>query len=189
MYTFCDAEYENTKQYITFDFCFGTRYPKFLLTFCMVGSYCISCPLIAPVGLLFMSLKHLVDKYNLYYAYEPVKINDSIHESAISFFYIGVAMMQVQVFLISYLRTGYSDVSGFMIICLIVTSALFLIRFCCGCTWVPSLPDSCQWYCLRKKQSANDKREFCACLYLPPVLYDLNGMQLTTRAPRRKPSS
>lgn len=44
------AEYENSRQRILFDFYFGTRYARFLLIFCMVVSYSITCPLIAPCG-------------------------------------------------------------------------------------------------------------------------------------------
>lgn len=48
------AEYENSRQRITFDFYFGTRYARFLLIFCMVVSYSITCPLIAPCGELLL---------------------------------------------------------------------------------------------------------------------------------------
>lgn len=183
MYSYSNAEYENVKQEITFDFCFGSRYPKFLLIFCMVGAYCMSCPLIAPVGLLFMGMKHLVDKYNIYYAYEPVKINDQIHETATTFFYIGVCFMQAQVFLIAYIYTSYSDITGFMTLSLLISSLMIFMRCCCGC--LPSLLDACQFLHLKRKQPLlPDKKEFCACLYLPPVLYDLNGMKIA--APKKK---
>lgn len=38
----------------------------------------------APVGLLYVILKHMVDRYNIYYAYVPTKLNQRIHRAAIS---------------------------------------------------------------------------------------------------------
>lgn len=44
------AEYDKARQQVIFDFQFGIRYPRFLLIFCMVVTYSLSCPLIAPCG-------------------------------------------------------------------------------------------------------------------------------------------
>ena len=175
-YTYSAAEYENMKQEITFDFYFGTRYPKFLLMFCIVGTYCMTCPLIAPAGLMFMCLKHLVDKYNLFYVYEPIKISDDIHDTAITFFYIGVWFMQLEVFLVIFLRTGYSDVTGFMILSLLISTMIFMMKCCCGC--LPNCIPSTLF--LRRKPVPKSKKDFCACLYLPPVLYQLNSLSKHT---------
>lgn len=52
---FCNysaAEYSNSRKRVSFDFYFGTRYARFLLIFCMVVSYSITSPLIAPCGKL-----------------------------------------------------------------------------------------------------------------------------------------
>ena len=74
-----------------------------------------------------MSLKHLVDRYNIYYVYTPSKINDRIHSTAIMFFHIGILMMQFQVFTFSFLRTGYTNVTG-----LSVVSVISALIFFCG---------------------------------------------------------
>lgn len=37
-----------------------------------------------PVGLMYMLLKHLVDRYNMYYAYLPSKLDKKIHSGAVT---------------------------------------------------------------------------------------------------------
>jgi hypothetical protein len=169
------AEYENARQQILFDFSFGVRYPRFLLIFAMVVSYSISCPLIAPCGLLYMGLKHLVDKYNIYYVYTPSKINDQIHSTAIMFFHIGILMMQFQVFTFNFLRTGYTDVTGLSMLTVIIT----LIFFSGHCFFhcfrnINHLTYSAASRTRPDSERKVEKNEFCACLYLPPVLFELN---------------
>ena len=73
-----------------------------------------------------MCLKHLVDKYNIYYVYTPTKISNQIHSTAIMFFHIAIGMMQFQVFTFFYLRTGHSDVTALTIIGVIITTIFFL---------------------------------------------------------------
>ena len=41
-----------------------------LLIFALTATYSVICPLIAPFGLFYMIMKHLVDRYNIYYAYK-----------------------------------------------------------------------------------------------------------------------
>ena len=41
-----------------------------LLIFALTTTYSVICPLIAPFGLLYLFMKHLVDRYNIYYAYK-----------------------------------------------------------------------------------------------------------------------
>lgn len=42
---------------------------------------CLTCP---PAGLMYMLLKHLVDRYNMYYAYLPSKLDKKIHSGAVT---------------------------------------------------------------------------------------------------------
>lgn len=179
IWTKSPAEYEAARQQILFDFSFGVRYPRFMLIFAMVVSYSLSCPLIAPCGLLYMGLKHLVDKYNIFYVYTPSKINDQIHSTAITFFHIGILMMQFQVFTFSFLRSGYSDITGISLISVTITLVFFT--------------GHCFFHCFRNIFSYRtafrqptqklDKSEFCACLYLPPVLYELSEHGIRPETP------
>lgn len=40
--------------------------------------------LMSPAGLMYMLLKHLVDRYNMYYAYLPSKLDKKIHSGAVT---------------------------------------------------------------------------------------------------------
>lgn len=81
-----------------------------------------------------MGLKHLVDKYNIYYVYVPSKINDQIHSTAIMFFHIGLLTMQFQVFTFFFLRdTSQSGVTLFCMISVIVAWIFFFSHFFFNC--------------------------------------------------------
>jgi hypothetical protein len=41
-----------------------------LLIFALTTTYSVICPLVAPFGLFYLFMKHLVDRYNIYYAYK-----------------------------------------------------------------------------------------------------------------------
>lgn len=47
---------------------------------CLLSPIPRNCPL----GLMYMLLKHLVDRYNLYYAYLPAKLDKKIHSGAVN---------------------------------------------------------------------------------------------------------
>ncbi|KAG7250510.1 hypothetical protein CRUP_005814 [Coryphaenoides rupestris] len=48
-------------------------YAWMMCVFTVVMTYSITCPIIVPFGLMYMLLKHLADRYNMYYAYLPSK--------------------------------------------------------------------------------------------------------------------
>jgi hypothetical protein len=50
-FTKTEAEFEKARRDIIFDFQFGIRYPRFLLIFCLVVTYSLTCPVIAPCGM------------------------------------------------------------------------------------------------------------------------------------------
>lgn len=77
-----------------------------------------------------MGLKHVVDKYNIYYVYVPSKINDQIHSTAIMFFHIGLLTMQFQVFTFFFLRDkNQSGVTQMCLISVVVAWIFFLSHF------------------------------------------------------------
>lgn len=57
-------------------------------------------------GVLYMCLKHYIDRYNIYYVYGPSKISRNIHATAINFVIISIILMQMCVFFFLYLRNG-----------------------------------------------------------------------------------
>jgi len=49
---------------------------------------------IPAAGLVYMVFKHLVDRYNLYFAYKPSVISQNIHSTAVSYVIISVIFLQ-----------------------------------------------------------------------------------------------
>ncbi|XP_012658969.1 calcium permeable stress-gated cation channel 1 isoform X1 [Otolemur garnettii] len=66
------------------DFQYGREYAWMMNVFTVVMGYSITCPIIVPFGLIYLSLKHLTDRYNMYYSFAPTKLNEQIHMAAVS---------------------------------------------------------------------------------------------------------
>lgn len=78
-------------------------------------------------GLVYLIFKHLVDKYNIYFAYGPSKIRKSIHTSAVNFVITSVVILQFALLFSSILRQGLKKpLTIYSIILLCIT---FLIYF------------------------------------------------------------
>ena len=59
-----------------------------------------------PAGLVYLIGKHYIDRYNLYYAYQPSKINRQIHTSAINFVIVALIILQFNMLFYNILRTS-----------------------------------------------------------------------------------
>jgi hypothetical protein len=85
-------------------------------------------------GLLYMVLKHLVDRYNIYFVYGPSKISSRIHASAISIVIISITLQQLSFTSLSILRRGFNDISIYSLIgfciALLFLSAQMLLNSC-----------------------------------------------------------
>ena len=57
-------------------------------------------------GLVYLFLKHLVDRYNIYFAYNPSKIDRDIHFSAVNFVIVAGFLLQLFVLFFAYLRSS-----------------------------------------------------------------------------------
>jgi len=167
------AEVDTASRYVLWDFSIGIRYPRFLLIFAMVVTYSVSCPLITVAGLVYMLIKHLIDRYNIYYVYNPSKINSKIHSTAIMFVHIALLMMQAQIFTVTLVRTGYSRVFGLSLFVFLVSLLVFSGHFF---FYMFRNINHLTYRATRKLTEA--RREYCACAYLPPVLYNLTRYTL-----------
>lgn len=65
------AERIHVRKAVLWEFPLGAHYAWLLLVFTMTTVYSLACPLITPFGLLYLVLKHLVDRHNLCFAYGP----------------------------------------------------------------------------------------------------------------------
>lgn len=167
------AEVDTASRYVVWDFSIGIRYPRFLLIFAMVVTYSVSCPLITVAGLVYMVIKHLIDRYNIYYVYNPSKINSKIHSTAIMFVHIAFLMMQAQIFTVTLVRTGYSRVFALALFVFLVSLLVFSGHFF---FYMFRNINHLTYRATRKLTKA--RREYCACAYLPPVLYNLTRYTL-----------
>lgn len=122
-----EAETASVRRAILYEFPFGVQYAWMLLIFAMTIIYSISCPLITPFGTLYMIFKHLVDKYNIYFAYGPSRISRNIHTSAINFVIVSIVCLQLSLLFFSVVRQGLKkDITIYSIVLLIITCLVFI---------------------------------------------------------------
>lgn len=79
------------------------------------------------VGLVYLGLKHLVDRYNIFFAYNPSKINKHIHGSAVNFVLWAVIMLQINITFFTGLRAGTCATNVFVIMLLIVILGVWVV--------------------------------------------------------------
>ncbi|KAM4690695.1 calcium permeable stress-gated cation channel 1 isoform 2-T2 [Rhinophrynus dorsalis] len=77
-----EPERLHVKRNQAYEFQFGLEYAWTTCVFSVVMTYSITCPIIVPFGLLYLLLKHMTDRYNIYYAYIPTKLSPGLHEAA-----------------------------------------------------------------------------------------------------------
>nr|XP_056706859.1 calcium permeable stress-gated cation channel 1 [Euleptes europaea] len=106
----CFAKSEPERLHIkrnqAYEFQFGLEYAWTCCIFAVVMTYSITCPIIVPFGLLYMLLKHMVDRYNIYYVYIPTKLNQRIHSAAVSQVVVAPILCMFWLLFFSILRLG-----------------------------------------------------------------------------------
>ncbi|XP_053408695.1 calcium permeable stress-gated cation channel 1-like isoform X3 [Mercenaria mercenaria] len=128
------AERTSVRKHVLWEFQYGMEYAWFLCVFAILMSYSLSCPLIMPFGLVYMIFKHIVDRYNIYFAYKPSRISSHIHWTAINFVIVSVIFLQFNFVFFSVLRgSSEQPISIFSIVVLFFTLLLFFGRVCFGC--------------------------------------------------------
>ncbi|KAG9330555.1 hypothetical protein JZ751_023897 [Albula glossodonta] len=127
------AERRNVKRHQAYEFQFGAAYAWIMCVFTVVMTYSITCPIIVPFGLMYMLLKHLVDRYNMYYAYLPSKLDKKIHSGAVNQVVAAPILCLFWLLFFSIVRTGLkTPTSMFTLVVLIVTIVVCLSHVCFG---------------------------------------------------------
>ncbi|XP_053568711.1 CSC1-like protein 2 [Bombina bombina] len=128
------AERKNVKRHQAYEFQFGAAYAWMMCIFTVVMTYSITCPIIVPFGLMYMLLKHLADRYNLYYAYLPAKLDKKIHSAAVSQVVAAPILCLFWLLFFSTMRTGeiLAPTSMFTFVVLIITIVICLCHVCFG---------------------------------------------------------
>ncbi|XP_036429532.1 CSC1-like protein 2 isoform X1 [Colossoma macropomum] len=121
------AERRNVKKHQAYEFQFGAAYAWLMNVFTVVMTYSITCPIIVPFGLMYMLLKHLVDRYNMYYAYLPSKLDKKIHSGAVNQVVAAPILCLFWLLFFSTVRAGFvAATSLFTFVVLIVTIIICL---------------------------------------------------------------
>ncbi|KAM9708000.1 calcium permeable stress-gated cation channel 1 isoform 1-T1 [Menidia menidia] len=125
------AERIHVKRSQAYEFQFGLEYAWTMCIFAVSMTYSITCPIITPFGLLYVILKHMVDRYNIYYAYVPTKLNQRIHRAAISQVIVAPILCMFWLLFFSVLRLGpVHPITLFTLGSLISCVACYIFRLC-----------------------------------------------------------
>ncbi|XP_067848254.1 calcium permeable stress-gated cation channel 1 isoform X2 [Heptranchias perlo] len=125
------AEQIHVKKNQAYEYQFGLEYAWTMCIFAVVMTYSITCPIIVPFGLLYMLLKHLVDRYNIYYACLPAKLNHRLHSAAISQVIFAPILCMFWLLFFSVLRLGpVQPITLFTFITLLFCIIFTLFGFC-----------------------------------------------------------
>ncbi|KAM9316874.1 CSC1-like protein 1, partial [Gastrophryne carolinensis] len=127
------AERRNIKQHQAYEFQFGATYAGTLCVFTVVMAYSITCPIIMPFGLIYMLLRHLVDRHNLYYAYIPTKLDRKIHFSAVNQSLAAPILCLMWLFFFNLLRMGLKAPTLFTLVVILLTIVVSMLYTCFGC--------------------------------------------------------
>lgn len=157
------ADYEGGRQWITREFSVSMQHTGVLLIFSAVMTYSISCPLIAPAGLLYLLVKHAVDHYQLFYTYFTKKADQNLQNTICTFVRVALIMMLFQTMVALFINTGASYFSFCSQILFFITSAVF--SFNCFADFTSAVS--------RETKRSRYQRDFCACFYLPKVIEEL----------------
>ncbi|XP_071521938.1 calcium permeable stress-gated cation channel 1 isoform X2 [Panulirus ornatus] len=178
-----EAETASVRRAILYEFPFGVQYAWMLLIFAMTIIYSVSCPLITPFGTLYMVFKHLVDKYNIYFAYGPSRISKNIHTSAINFVIVSIVFLQLSLLFFSLVRQGLKKlITIYSIVLLVITCLVFVTHN--AFHWFKDLSpveykkfgnghaDGDTGSVSDDGNDDDDKTEEVACQFVPSVLRD-----------------
>ncbi|KAJ2948172.1 hypothetical protein O0L34_g9980 [Tuta absoluta] len=125
------AEKSYVKRAILYEFPFGVHYAWSLAIITITIVYSLACPLIAPFGLIYMCLKHVGDKHNLYFAYGPCDMSGvgggRIHSTAVRMIRMAVLLLLINMAAWAGLRSGFAARTIILIMASIVAFGTFLL--------------------------------------------------------------
>ncbi|XP_057586113.1 CSC1-like protein 1 isoform X3 [Hippopotamus amphibius kiboko] len=128
------ADRKNVKQNQAFEYEFGAMYAWMLCVFTVIMAYSITCPIIVPFGLIYILLKHMVDRHNLYFAYLPAKLEKRIHFAAVNQALAAPILCLFWLYFFSFLRLGLkAPLTLFTFLVLLLTILVCLAYTCFGC--------------------------------------------------------
>uniref|UniRef100_A0A8C4QRY2 Transmembrane protein 63C n=1 Tax=Eptatretus burgeri TaxID=7764 RepID=A0A8C4QRY2_EPTBU len=91
-----------------YEFPYGVEYAWMICIVTVTIAYSVVCPVIIPFGTIYVALKHVVDRYNLYYAYTAERMEPSVHVTAVRQLLIAPLLCMLWLLFFSILRLGES---------------------------------------------------------------------------------
>ncbi|XP_032998065.1 calcium permeable stress-gated cation channel 1 isoform X1 [Lacerta agilis] len=156
----CFAKSEPERLHIkrnqAYEFQFGLEYAWTCCIFAVVMTYSITCPIIVPFGLLYMLLKHMVDRYNIYYVYIPTKLNQRIHTAAVSQVVVAPILCMFWLLFFSVIRLGSIRPITIFTCVVLVSCILFSFFGLCLKKLHPRKPSSYQQMSEQSEGAFND---------------------------------
>nr|XP_056709344.1 CSC1-like protein 1 [Euleptes europaea] len=128
------AERKTIKQHQAFQYEFGAMYAWMLCVFTVIMAYSITCPIIVPFGLIYMLMKHTVDRHNLYFAYLPAKLERQIHFAAVTQAHAAPILCLFWLHFFSFLRLGFrAPTTVFTFLVVSVAIVISVVSTCYAC--------------------------------------------------------
>ncbi|XP_018332982.1 CSC1-like protein 1 [Agrilus planipennis] len=124
------AEKISIQKNILAEFPYGIHYAWTLLIFTTSTVYSLTCPLITPFGLLYLCLKHFVDKHNLFYVYRPSGMcgeGQQIHILAVKNVRVAVLLLQAIMATFAFIRGGLGALSIVTMLGFVSTCSFFFL--------------------------------------------------------------
>ncbi|XP_042247031.1 CSC1-like protein 1 [Thunnus maccoyii] len=162
------AERKYVKQNQAYEFEYGAMYGWTLCVFTVIMAYSIICPIIVPFGLLYMLLKHLVDKHNLYFAYLPARLDRQVHLGAVNQALAAPIICLIWLYFFSVLRTGFWTATSLFTLVVMNITVFICVSYTCFGHFKYLSPHNYE-----SKEDDEDTTEGCdenTTVYLPRVL-------------------
>uniref|UniRef100_A0A8C6TVL8 Transmembrane protein 63A n=1 Tax=Neogobius melanostomus TaxID=47308 RepID=A0A8C6TVL8_9GOBI len=126
------AERKYVKQNQAYEFEYGAVYGWNLCVFTVIMAYSIICPMIVPFGLLYMLLKHLVDKHNLYFACLPAaSLDKRVHMAAVDHAMAAPIICLIWLYFFSVLRTGFMAATSIFTLVVLCIAVVICLSYTC----------------------------------------------------------
>uniref|UniRef100_A0A2D4FL69 CSC1/OSCA1-like cytosolic domain-containing protein n=2 Tax=Micrurus corallinus TaxID=54390 RepID=A0A2D4FL69_MICCO len=168
------AERRNVKQQQAYQFEFGAMYAGMLCVFTVIMAYSITCPIIVPFGLIYLLLKHTIDRHNLYYAYLPTKLEKQIHIAAVTQALAAPILCLFWLFFFSFLRLGFNaptTLLTFLVVC--ITIVVCIAYTCFSLFWyLTPMQYKEEKYLSRDRENKMDLVK--SSIYVPRVLHHVS---------------
>lgn len=125
------AETPYIRKSILITFPFGIHYAWMVMVFTMSTVYSLACPLIMPFAMVYIMLKHFVDKHNLFFAFAPSNMisqgsGGKIHSTAVTMTKVSVVLLLFIMAALAWVRAGALEMRALiLILALCVTLVMF----------------------------------------------------------------